>query len=46
VYNLEVKQVEAHSSHMIDSFLDHVWARVGEHIDRLHHRYTESTMGI
>jgi hypothetical protein len=39
------EQVGAHSSHRIDAVLDHVWERVGEHIDKLHHRYTESIVG-
>jgi hypothetical protein len=32
-----VEQVGAHSSEMIVAVLGHFWARVGEHVDRLHH---------
>jgi hypothetical protein len=38
-------KVRAHSSHRIDAVFDHFWVRVGEHVDRLHHRFTEGTVG-
>jgi hypothetical protein len=45
VYDLSVEQVGAHSSHRIDAVFGHFWARVGEHVDRLHHKFTEGTVG-
>jgi hypothetical protein len=45
VYDLSVEQVGAHSSHRIDAVFGHFGARGGEHVDRLHHRFIESTVG-
>jgi hypothetical protein len=44
VYKLSVEQVGAHSFHRMDIVFDHFWARVGKHVDRLHHKFTEGTM--
>jgi hypothetical protein len=45
VYNLSAGKFMAHSSHRIDAFFGHLWVRVGENVDRLHHKFIEGVVG-